>query len=617
MIKNKTILITFSVIVILASFGFAGEILATYYSSGYFTSTNLLSGVSLEVASIDSFIYNLSEKPAGTYAKVGFNQDGGATWYKADGTEGTETLVTGTDQTIILTSGWSGANFYYKTQFESTQYNTKGLWHFDEGEGTVVRDSSGNGNHGTFYGNNEVTEGGFETDTYWSGVTRDTSTVYTGNYSGKIVKETAGELVRFHGDMAIPDSSVQYDYGGCIYSNGPTAEIYFFSWDGGGSKYDGTYDKISTSQTGQWVCISGTTTNVVSADDYFDIRIDNNGGSAGAGTVWFDNIWARKVTTDSSWTTDGKFGNALSFGSKNDVVDISDINYSTISASMWYYFNGTGGTWNTLFCRDGGGQHHLLIQDSTNEIGFYNSSFYSSGYSLTAGNWYHIVLIKNGTNSKLYINGDLKQNSDSSFGNNNYPLSRIGNYGGETQGSLGKIDEVRILDIALTAEQIQADYEATKGFFEDGGTPVLDDITLNYTVQRTQPSVESISAIDITNESATLRGKITSTGGEDADLRGFEWGTASANPGEHPHSWTEGDSENYQYGTELFSHQLTGLSEGETYYFRAKAHNSLGWGYGEEKSFVAKEMILITVTIGDKSRIIEIDQEGRVFIKRE
>lgn len=77
---------------------------------------------------------------------------------------------------------------------------------------------------------------------------------------------------------------------------------------------------------------------------------------------------------------------------------------------------------------------------------------------------------------------------------------------------------------------------------------------------------------------ATLHGTITDTGGENCDQRGFDWGYSSGN---YPYDWTESDS----YGTGAFSHQVTGLTEGVTVYFRAEAHNSAGWGYGGEKSF--------------------------------
>jgi hypothetical protein len=156
----------------------------------------------------------------------------------------------------------------------------------------------------------------------------------------------------------------------------------------------------------------------------------------------------------------GKVGQGLRIDSKDQVVDISNIGNSTITASMWYKYNGVGSNWNTLFCRDGGSYHHLLIEsDGSGEIGFYNGSWNGSGYNLTVGNWYHLVLIKDGTNSKLYVNGELKQDSNSSFDNSNYPLSRIGNYGSETQGSLGIIDDVRIYDRALSESEIKRLYK--------------------------------------------------------------------------------------------------------------------------------------------------------------
>jgi hypothetical protein len=78
---------------------------------------------------------------------------------------------------------------------------------------------------------------------------------------------------------------------------------------------------------------------------------------------------------------------------------------------------------------------------------------------------------------------------------------------------------------------------------------------------------------------ATLNGTITVTGGENCDQRGFDWGTQT---GVYPYNWTESGS----YGTGAFSHLISSLILNQTYYFRAKAHNSVGWGYGTEKSFV-------------------------------
>ncbi|MBA7624193.1 hypothetical protein ES703_31600 [subsurface metagenome] len=74
-----------------------------------------------------------------------------------------------------------------------------------------------------------------------------------------------------------------------------------------------------------------------------------------------------------------------------------------------------------------------------------------------------------------------------------------------------------------------------------------------------------------------------------ADFRGFVWDTVSRlDPGNTPPAstnysdyWTEPGS--FSLGT--FFRVVGGLVSGQTYYFRACAHNEAGWSYGNEKSF--------------------------------
>ena len=152
--------------------------------------------------------------------------------------------------------------------------------------------------------------------------------------------------------------------------------------------------------------------------------------------------------------------NAVEITDDNDYIQLqSGVNGSIITITMWYYFSSVGGGgWNVLLGRPTGSEHHLLIFDSTREIGFYNGPFYSSGYALKIGQWHHLALAKNGSNSKLYVNGDLKQNSDVSFDNNTYPLETIGNYGGHNLGATGIIDNVCVFDEILSVGQIQQHY---------------------------------------------------------------------------------------------------------------------------------------------------------------
>jgi len=124
MINTKYNLLIVVTILLLTFFGLTGEASATVYNTtGTLTSTNLFS--SETVTSIDSFYYNISVIPVGTTLKIQFNQDGGSTWYDAAGISGQseDCTITG-GETITLTSGWSGPNFYYKIEFTSDYTGT-------------------------------------------------------------------------------------------------------------------------------------------------------------------------------------------------------------------------------------------------------------------------------------------------------------------------------------------------------------------------------------------------------------------------------------------------------------------------------------------------------------
>lgn len=96
---------------------------------------------------------------------------------------------------------------------------------------------------------------------------------------------------------------------------------------------------------------------------------------------------------------------------------------------------------------------------------------------------------------------------------------------------------------------------------------------------------------DIDGTNAILNGEITATGGDVVDYRGFVWNTSThADPGDttpgasaYSNEWTEtGD-----FSAETFDIEVTGLTALVTYYYRAVAHNSAGWTYGEELTFFA------------------------------
>jgi len=120
----------------------------------------------------------------------------------------------------------------------------------------------------------------------------------------------------------------------------------------------------------------------------------------------------------------------------------------------------------------------------------------------------------------------------------------------------------------------------------------IDDNTLALADQtRSQEwkftGVKTLSATNITLNSATLNGQISGT--ETLTIRGFEWGTQSGN---YTDSWTESGT----FPPDTFSYTITGLTPYRTYYFRAKAYSdTTGWVYGNELSFTTSPLVGTTI----------------------
>lgn len=133
-----------------------------------------------------------------------------------------------------------------------------------------------------------------------------------------------------------------------------------------------------------------------------------------------------------------------------------------------------------------------------------------------------------------------------------------------------------------------------KFYDSENATPSLrPQLVIVYTAV-TAPTVTTGEAYTLTDEGATLEGNITATGGEDNDERGFEWGTTT---GVYPNSWTEAGT----FGTGSYTHALTGLTAEIEIFFRAKSHNSEGWGYGAEKSFTPSATAQIDLRFSDET----------------
>jgi hypothetical protein len=93
------------------------------------------------------------------------------------------------------------------------------------------------------------------------------------------------------------------------------------------------------------------------------------------------------------------------------------------------------------------------------------------------------------------------------------------------------------------------------------------------------PTVQTNAASSITATGATLNGNVTSDGDATVTARGFLYGTNSSNLTQTVQSGS---------GTGSFTANLTGLTSGTTYYYKAYATNSAGTAYGEVRSFTTE-----------------------------
>lgn len=142
---------------------------------------------------------------------------------------------------------------------------------------------------------------------------------------------------------------------------------------------------------------------------------------------------------------------------------------SIITASVWFYYDryNTGGERSSIFVRNGGDYHHLLIPWKNNNpgtVGFYNRSWYPGNKNIATGSWYNFVIVKNGTNEKIYVNSELVLDSNSSFDNNSYPISIIGNYttSNGRQWAIGKMSDLIFENRGRSLSDIQKYFNMSK-----------------------------------------------------------------------------------------------------------------------------------------------------------
>ena len=191
-------------------------------------------------------------------------------------------------------------------------------------------------------------------------------------------------------------------------------------------------------------------------------------------TTWRDIAGSNNGTLVNGPTYSSDNGGSIVFDGVNDYVRIggkNDYNHPSITLESWVYPERTA-IFEYLFSnsRDCCGSYNgyeLRIVNNSIRFTIWNSTNANvfSTYSLPLNTWYHIVATYDGTQLKLYINGILNNSSNSTL-QIGYPTSYdlyIGRMGyGSAYVIKGKIPLSRIYNRALSAQEVQQNYNATK-----------------------------------------------------------------------------------------------------------------------------------------------------------
>jgi glucose/arabinose dehydrogenase/chitodextrinase len=191
--------------------------------------------------------------------------------------------------------------------------------------------------------------------------------------------------------------------------------------------------------------------------------------NAGSGTTAADSsgLGNTGAIGTATWSTQGKYGNALAFNGTSAKVTIPDAPSLRLTTGMtlqaWVFPTAASSDWKDLLYK--GNDNYYLSGSSCCQgfpvaggifSGSYGEAYGSS--TLVLNTWTHVAGTYDGTTLRLYVNGvqvaSKAQTGSLATSSNPFTIGGDAIYG---QYFAGRIDEVRVYASALTAAQIQVD----------------------------------------------------------------------------------------------------------------------------------------------------------------
>jgi hypothetical protein len=235
--------------------------------------------------------------------------------------------------------------------------------------------------------------------------------------------------------------------------------------DANATLHDGNYSVVVSNDFGS---VESDLTEVLVKDGILNGLVGWWKFDEGSGTVAYDssgNGNDGNLTNGPTWTT-GKIGGALNFDGEDDLVTINGNWPSTNSPrtiSVWFYTINTHN--GNIFTFGDGARNNTRFSVLTNYGGNGNLYFCGQGNdasfgSMTFNQWRHLSVIYSSNLITAFVDNQLSANVSKNLNTDGSMPLIVGSNSltRDDEFFSGKIDDVRIYDRALSAEEVQALY---------------------------------------------------------------------------------------------------------------------------------------------------------------
>ena len=294
------------------------------------------------------------------------------------------------------------------------------------------------------------------------------------------------------------------------------------------------------------------------------------------GTSIVDSANAHNASTVGSPTLNqtGKLNKAIAV-SNNNYIQTPTLGISSGRLTINYWIKDPAAISDNRVIECTENSNFSSIAYFSNVYYIYHNSGWNTGVTPATSGWHMITYTYDGVTERLYEDAVEKANINVALTLVDQTYWRIGN---SSYGVQATFDGVGFWSEALGQAEITALNNSGAGW--------------DYPFSTTSvPTVTTTGFSLVEETTATVSGNVTSDGGSTITERGIVYATHS--------SPTTSDSKQTVSGTTgTFDGNLTGLTEGISYYARAYAINSIGTSYGSDVEFYTKTVAPINFASG-------------------